>query len=148
MAMQFLDRSMARIEAGELGVGDCGEKKRLGFKPEGELFDDGVGEDLARDPVHFEFGCFRCERVVEGEQEVLSLADVGDAFVFHATEGSGDGLALSIEYGAFQSDINVGLHGTDYSFGRLGATPRSYRLTNGPNEANDTFEARRDNKLW
>ena len=84
----------------------------LGFYAEGELFDDGVGEDLAGDAFHFELGLgwIAGERVVEGELEVLSLAHVGDAVVLHAAEGSSDGLALGIENGPLQSDVNMRLH--------------------------------------
>ena len=62
------------------GVVECGSS---GFEAEGEFFDDGVGEDLARDALDFKLGRGRVggERVFEGEQEVLSLADVGDPII-------------------------------------------------------------------
>src|ERR1035437_5839150 len=86
--------------------------ERSGFETEGELFDDGVGENLASNALYLELGRsgVRCERVFEGEEEVLALTDIGDAIQAHATERSGDGLALGIEDGAFQCDISMRLH--------------------------------------
>jgi len=58
------------------------EVQGSGFEAEGELFDDGVGEDLAGDALDLELGRggVGCERVLEGEEEVLTLADIGDPF--------------------------------------------------------------------
>ncbi len=66
---------------------------------EGEVFDDGVGEDLAGDAFDFGVGGGWIEAVFEGEEEVFALADVGDAAVVHAAERSGYGLALGVEDG-------------------------------------------------
>jgi hypothetical protein len=89
----------------------CGKREpALGFEAEGELFDDGVGEDLAGDALDFELGLGGGESIVEGEEKVFPLADVGDAFVVHATERAGYGLALSVEHGALEGDVHVGLH--------------------------------------
>jgi len=81
-----------------------------GFGAEGELFDDGVGEDLAGDAFDFGAGGLDVDAVFEGEEEVLALADVGDAPVFHAAKSIGDGLALGVEDRAFESYVDVSLH--------------------------------------
>jgi hypothetical protein len=86
---------------------DC---RGSGFGAESELFDDGVGEDLAGDAFDFDAGFFRIDAVFDGQEEVLALANIGNVFVFHATQGVGDGLALGIENRAFESDVNVSLH--------------------------------------
>jgi len=82
------------------------------LETDGELFNDWIGEDLAGDALDFELGLgrVRCERVFEGKQEVLSLADVGDTVQANATECAGDGLALGIEDSPLQCDIHVRLH--------------------------------------
>jgi hypothetical protein len=82
------------------------------FEAEGELLDDRVGEDLARDAFDFGLGLGGVlgEGVFEGELEVLSLADVGDSAVLHAAERAGDSLALGIEHGPLQSDVHMRLH--------------------------------------
>ncbi len=67
---------------------------------DGEFLDDGVGEDLAGDAIDFCLGGFAGEPVVEGEEEIFALADVGDAFVALAGERGLHGLALGIEDGA------------------------------------------------
>ena len=72
---------------------------RLGLDAEGELFDDGVGENLAGDAFDLGLGLGTIEAVFEGEEEVFALADVSDALVVHATERSGYGLALGVEDG-------------------------------------------------
>jgi hypothetical protein len=83
-----------------------------GFEAEGELFDHGVGEDLAGDTFDFKLrlrGVLR-QRVVECELEVFSLADVGDSVVLHAAERASNGLALGIEHGPLQCYVYMRLH--------------------------------------
>jgi hypothetical protein len=113
---------------------------KSGFEAEGEFFDDGVGEDFARDALDFTLclGEIGGKRVVESEQEVLTLADVGDAFVFHAAERTGDGLALRVEHGPLQCHVYMGLHLTliiDGEDGFFGDAPSSYRLEEHDAEA-------------
>ena len=95
-----------------MGVDSAGKTWRSGFETEGELFDDGVGEDFAGDALDFKLRLrwILRERVVESQQEVFSLADVGDAVVLHTTERAGYSLALSIEHGPLQRDIYMRLH--------------------------------------
>jgi len=83
-----------------------------GFEAEGVFLDYRVGEDFAGDALEFLLGRGRVggEGVFKGEQEVLSLADIGDAVVLHAAERAGDGLALSIEHGPLECDIHMRLH--------------------------------------
>jgi hypothetical protein len=84
-----------------------------GLEAEGELLDDGVGEDFAGDTLDFELrmGWIGGERLFEGEEEVFSLADVGDAAGSHAAECAGDGLALGVQYGPLECDVNMRFHG-------------------------------------
>jgi hypothetical protein len=83
-----------------------------GFEAEGELFNDGVGEDFAGDSLDFKLGLCGVagERVFEGKQEVLSLANISDARILHAAERASDSLPLSIEHGPLESDIHMRLH--------------------------------------
>ena len=76
----------------------------------------GLVRNLAGDALDLELGLggVGCEGVFEGEEEVLPLADIGDPVHAHAAERSGDGLALGIEDGALQCDIDMGFHGSDY----------------------------------
>ena len=80
------------------------------LEAEGELFDDGVGEDLGGDAFDLLAGGGGVEAVGQREQKVLTLADVGDASVGHAAESVGDRLALCIEHGGFECDIDMSLH--------------------------------------
>lgn len=91
-------------------VSDRGFEQRLAFDAEGKLFDDGVGQNLGGDALDLCFRGFGVDSVFKGEEEILSLADVADAFVLHATECIGDGLALSIEDRSFESYIDMSLH--------------------------------------
>ena len=72
---------------------------RSGFEAEGEFFDDWIGEYFAGDALDFELrlGGIRGQRVFQGELEVFSLADIGDAVPIHAAECASYGLALGIE---------------------------------------------------
>ena len=92
--------------------GGVAKERESGLEAEGVFLDDGVGEDLVGDAFDFLPGCCGIggEGVFESEQEVLSLADIGDAVVLHAAERAGDGLALGIEHGPLESDIHMRLH--------------------------------------
>lgn len=82
----------------------------LGFDLVGELFDDGIGEDFAGDALDFGAGGVWSEGVIEGEEEVFALADGGYALVVHAGEGVADGLALGVEDGGLERDVDMCLH--------------------------------------
>jgi hypothetical protein len=85
---------------------------RSGFEAERELFDDGIGEDVASDALDFVL-CL-CgiggERGGESENEVFSLAYVGDAIEADTAQGAGDGLPLRVEYRTLQGDVNMRCH--------------------------------------
>ena len=81
----------------------------LRFQAVGVLLDDWVDEDFAGDAVNL-YGGLLLREVLQGEEEVLALANVLDALVFHATERVCDGLALGVEDGAFEGDEDVGFH--------------------------------------
>ena len=89
----------------------CESVSRLSsvFEAEGELLDDGVGEDFAGDAFDFGLGSAGFEAIFEGQQEILSLADIGDAAVFHAAESICNCLPLGIQHGSFESDIDMSL---------------------------------------
>jgi hypothetical protein len=80
------------------------------FDAKGEFFDDWIGEDFASDALDLIPGIGGFKTLVECEEKVFALADIIDATIFHAPESIGDGLALGIEDGSFQSDIDMGLH--------------------------------------
>ena len=81
----------------------------LGLEGEGVLLNDGVDEDLAGDAVDLSAGVFT-QGGVEREDEILPLAHIFNAGILHATKRAGDGLALGVENGALQRDIDMGLH--------------------------------------
>ena len=80
------------------------------FKPKGELFNHGVGQNLAGDA--FDLGLMRSlgQAILKRQEEILALANVRNAFVFHATKRIGNSLSLSVKDGSFQRDIDMGLH--------------------------------------
>jgi hypothetical protein len=80
------------------------------FESEGELLDDGVGEDFAGDAFDLSFGGALFEAIFEGQQEILSLPDIGDATVFHTAESICNCLPLGIQHGSFESYIDMSLH--------------------------------------
>src|ERR1700685_2977430 len=63
----------------------CESVSRLSsvFEAEGELLDDGVGEDFAGDAFDLGLDGALFEAIFEGQEEILSLPHVGDAAVFH-----------------------------------------------------------------
>src|SRR3954463_9796573 len=82
------------------------------FNPVAELFDDRFREHVARDALIFLLRCGLVEPAVQGELEILSLADVGDGGVSHLLERALDCLALGIEHGLLQRNVDVGFHGS------------------------------------
>jgi hypothetical protein len=80
------------------------------FEAEGELFDDGVGENLGGDAFDLVPRSCWLQTVFEGEEKVFALADVVDAFVLHAAEGVGDGLTLGVEDRSFECYVDMSLH--------------------------------------
>ncbi len=80
------------------------------FDSKGEFFDDWIGEDFTSDALNLVPCISRFKAFVECEEEVLALADIVYATILHAPESIGDGLALGIKDGSFESDIDMGLH--------------------------------------
>ena len=80
------------------------------FEAEGELLDDGVGEDFAGDALDLSLGDAGFEAIFEGQEEVFSLPDIGYTAVFHAAESICNCLPLGIQHGSFESDIDMSLH--------------------------------------
>jgi hypothetical protein len=84
--------------------------EELGFQAEGELFDYRIGEDFASDAFHLKLLSRFGVPIFERQEKVFALADIGDAFIFHAAESVGDCFALSVKDRAFERDIDMGLH--------------------------------------
>ena len=80
------------------------------FEAKGELFDDWVGEDFAGDALDLGDCSVVGEAILEGQEEVFALADICDAAIVHPAERVGYCLALGIEHGSFESDIDMSLH--------------------------------------
>ena len=82
----------------------------LVFDAKSELLDHRICENFTRNS----FDLVACDGgfdvVLKGEEKVLTLTDIVDTAVFHAAEGIGYGLALCIEDGSFERDIDMGLH--------------------------------------
>jgi hypothetical protein len=100
---------------GQWKANEKGEDGANGFHlllldPVGELFDDGVAEDVASDAFDFGIGGVGGKGAVEGEEEVFALADIGYALIVHAGEGVADGLALGVEDGGLERDVDMCLH--------------------------------------
>ncbi len=53
---------------------------------------------------------FGLQAVLQRQHKVLALAHVGDALVFHPPQSIRDRLALRIQDGTFQCDIDMSLH--------------------------------------
>jgi len=90
---------------------------QLSFEAERVFLDDGVDENLSGYAVDFGpgggFGCVGigiCCWRFEVEEEILTLANIGDAAVVHPAESVSYRLALGIENSAFQRNINMGFH--------------------------------------
>jgi len=80
------------------------------FQTEAALFDDGIGEHLARDALHLRRGGRPLQAIVKGEDKVFSLANIGDSAILHPAQRIRHGLPLGIEHGSFQRDIDMSLH--------------------------------------
>ena len=76
-----------------------------------KLFNHRIREDLARHALDLALGR-RFVHSVEGDLEVLALPDIGDPLISHLAERTVNGLALGIENGLLERDVNVGFHRT------------------------------------
>jgi len=75
-----------------------------------EFLDHRIGEYLAGDSGNLGLGPGSVQAAIERELEELALADVVHTLVAHLAERALDGLALGIEHGLLQRDVNVSLH--------------------------------------
>jgi hypothetical protein len=78
-----------------------------------KLFDDWIGEHLARDLLDFGLGGGAIE-TSQIEDEKLALADVADGRMAKGRQGVLYGGALRIEHGTFQHDPDMCFHGGHY----------------------------------
>src|SRR5450759_4110839 len=74
------------------------------------FLDDGVGQDVVSDLLHFDPDLIFIGAFGDREFEVLALAHIGDALVAEARERSADGLPLRVENGGLHRDVNACLH--------------------------------------
>ena len=76
---------------------------------EAELFDDRIGEDLARDLLDFGLGGGAVE-ALKFKDEEFSLAYVTHGGMAEGRQGVLDGGALRVEHGALQHDPDMCFH--------------------------------------
>ena len=95
------------------------EVKLSGLQAKGIFLNYGIDKHLASDTINLCMGrglsLCRVVAVVqssglEGEEEVLALAHIGDADVVHPAQCVRYGLALRIQHSAFERYVDVGLH--------------------------------------
>ncbi len=76
----------------------------------GKLFDHGVGEHFAGDPLDLSPRRINCESVRQSQCKVFALAHGSYGRKSDLAQSVLDGLALRIEDRSFQRDIDMGLH--------------------------------------
>lgn len=77
---------------------------------EPELFNDGIGEHFARDPLYLRMGGGCVERIGQADYKILTLPQVLDSLILHLPEGAVDGLTLRVKDRLFERDIDMSLH--------------------------------------
>jgi hypothetical protein len=90
---------------------DIDLRTRLIQKFDPILFDHRIGEDVAGDGVDVFLGLLAGCACIERDLEVFALAHAGDAAIAEARERGLDGLALGVEDGGFQRDVDASFHG-------------------------------------
>src|ERR1700740_2910165 len=88
---------------------------------ETELFDDGIGQNFARNAFDFGLSLLPTQSSVERKFAVFSLADALEPFVAHFLERAVNRLALGIEDTLLKRDVDVGCHKGIIIRDRLGA---------------------------
>src|SRR5579871_3590515 len=103
-----------------------------GLDAVGEFFDDRICQNFPGDAL--DFGVCRRrigeECIIQGELEVLSLTNVSDTLIVHATQRTGNRLTLRVEHRALQRDIHMRFHRVDYRLEATGPAetePLTYR---------------------
>jgi hypothetical protein len=95
------------------GVSGCGV---WAFVTQAAIAASGSEPTNVRDALYFGLGGFAGERVVEGQKEVLALADALNLRVVQAAQRVGNGLTLSIKHRGLQRDVNMSAHGWIIAF--------------------------------
>lgn len=63
---------------------NCRQKSfRSRFQSVRVLFNYGVYEDFAGNSLHLQLRLWQCQRVAEGQHEILALSDIFDAAILH-----------------------------------------------------------------
>src|SRR4051795_6855919 len=75
-----------------------------------EFLDHRIAEYFFRHALDFGLRSGLIESAIQRDLKVLALPDLAHALVTHLVERAMDGLALRIEDGLLQRDVNVGFH--------------------------------------
>ena len=82
----------------------------LFFKMKGVLFDYGIGEHFAGDPVDFGARRGRIKSVSKSQYEVFALTNVFNSLVLHLYKSMVNRLPLRIEDGLLEGYVDMSLH--------------------------------------
>jgi hypothetical protein len=87
-------------------------KLSSGFEAQGKLFDHRIRKNFSRNAFHFNLrpGRIARQRIIKRQLKVFPLADICNAFRSHAPQRTRYRLALCIEHGSLQRDINMRFH--------------------------------------
>lgn len=75
-----------------------------------ELFDDGVGKDLAGNALDQGFRIGGRQAICEGKREILALANGFNLRESYLAKGVVNGLTLRIEHRGLQRNVDMSLH--------------------------------------
>src|SRR5258707_4040996 len=75
-----------------------------------KVFDDGIRQHFARHPFGLGARLGFAERTIDGNLEILSLANIADAAITEQLDRMLDRFALRIQDARLQRDVNLGFH--------------------------------------
>ena len=75
-----------------------------------KFLDDGVGEHLAGDALHFGARSARIELTIQPQHKIFTLPDVLNPLILHLFESVMDSLTLWIKDGLLEGYVDMSLH--------------------------------------
>lgn len=81
--------------------GKFASESALVFEGEAKLFDDGIGQDLARHALDFGFRLLAIQATVQNNLEIFTLTDILQPLVAQFVKGALNGFALGIQNAPF-----------------------------------------------
>jgi len=79
------------------------------------LFNHRVDQNFARNAFHFRLRFGQRQRITQRDLEVLSLSNLFNTLILHLAQSAVNGLALRVQDGGAERNVDVCLHPPDYT---------------------------------